>query len=94
MCQKVAIDAINEFPQGVSVPDVNNVKVLPPVDIHLKLHPNCKNHILELYPDLFDGVGMMKHALVRLEIDQMAVPVVQPPEESTTGHDGSFEERD
>ena len=78
-CQKVAIDAINEFPQGLSVPDVSNVKVLPPVDIHLKLCPDCKKHILELYPDLFDGVETMKHALVKLDINQTAVPVVQPP---------------
>ena len=46
-CQQVTIDAINEFPQGLNVPDMSNSKVLPPVDIHLKLHPDCKNHIFE-----------------------------------------------
>ena len=77
-CQ-VTIDAINEFPQGLNVPDMNNTKILPPVDIHLKLRPDCKNHILELYPDLFDGVGTMKHVLVKLDVDQAVIPVVQPP---------------
>ena len=41
--------------------------------------PDCKNHILELYPNLFDGVGTMKHTMVKLDVDQTAVPVVQPP---------------
>ena len=77
-CQQVTIDAINGFPQGLDVPNANNTKVLPPVDVHLKLHPDCKDHILELYPDLFDGVGTMEHALVKLDVDQAAIPVVQP----------------
>ena len=77
-CQQVTINVINDFPQGPDVPDMNNTKVLPPVDMHLKFHPNCKNHILELYPDLFDGVGTMKHAMVKLDINQAVIPVVQP----------------
>ena len=68
---------INGFPQGLDLPNVNNTKVLPPVDVHLKLCPNCKNHILELYPDLFDGVGTMKHTMVKLDVNQAVIPVVQ-----------------
>ena len=78
-CKQVTIDVINDFPKGLDVPDVSGTKVLPPVDVHLKLRPDCKNHILELYPDLFDGVGTMKHAMVKLDVDQAAIPVVQPP---------------
>ena len=78
-CKQVTIDAINDFPKGLDVPDVSGAKVIPPVDVHLKLQPDCKNHILELYPDLFDGVGTMKHAMVKLDVDQAVIPVVQPP---------------
>ena len=55
-CKQVTIDAINDFPKGLDVPNMSiTPKVLPPVDVHLKLRPDCKDHILELYPDLFDG---------------------------------------
>ena len=78
-CKQVTIDVINDFPKGLDVPDVSSTKVLPPVDVHLKLQPDCTNHILELHPDLFDGFGTIKHAMVKLDIDQAAIPVVQPP---------------
>ena len=79
-CKQVTIDAINDFPKRLDVPNTSiTPKVLPRVDVNLKLQPDCKAHILELYPDLFDGVGTMKHAMVKLDIDQSAVPVVQPP---------------
>ena len=79
-CKQVTIDAINDFPTGLDVPNMSiTPKVLPPVDVNLKLWPDCKAHILELYPDLFDGVGTMKHAMVKLDVDQTAIPVVQPP---------------
>ena len=78
-CKQVTIDAINNFLKGLDVPNMSiTSKVLPPVDVNLKLLPDCKAYILELYPDLFDGVGTMKHTMVKLDIDQSAVPAVQP----------------
>ena len=76
-CKQVTINAINDFPKGQDVPNTSiTPKILPPVDVNLKLWPDCKAHILELYPDLFDGVGMMKHAMVKLDVNQSAIPVV------------------
>lgn len=49
------------------------------MDDHLKLRPDCKAHIMELFPDLFDGVGTMKDAVVKLDVNQMIAPVIQPP---------------
>ena len=62
-CKKVAVDIINsEFPRGLD-PGNHSTKVKPPhVDINLKLRPDCKTHIMELYPDLFKGVGTMDGA--------------------------------
>ena len=51
----------------------------PPVDINLKLKPDCKMHVMEFYPDLFEGVGTMDGAQVKLDIDPSIPPVVQPP---------------
>ena len=36
-------------------------------------------HIMELYPDLFKGVGTMDGAQVKLDVDPSISPVVQPP---------------
>ena len=33
---------------------------------------------MELIPDLFDGVGTMKSVIMKLDIDQSAIQVVQP----------------
>ena len=34
---------------------------------------------MELFPDLFDGVGTIKDAVIKLDVDQSITPVVQPP---------------
>ena len=34
---------------------------------------------MELFPDLFDGIGTLKDAVVKLDIDDSITPVVQPP---------------
>ena len=34
---------------------------------------------MELFPDLFDGVGTIKDAVVKLDVDQTITPVIQPP---------------
>ena len=51
----------------------------PPVDINTKLRPDTKAHVMELFPELFDGLGTMKDAMVHLDIDPSVTPVVQPP---------------
>ena len=38
-----------------------------------------KQHIVELYPDLFSGVGNIKNAMVRLDVKQGAIPIVCSP---------------
>ena len=61
-CKKVAVDIINsEFPRGMDPGNHSSKAKPPPVDINLKLRPDCKAHIMELYPDLFEGVGTMVH---------------------------------
>ena len=34
---------------------------------------------MELFPELFDGVGTIKDAIVKLNVDQSIIPVIQPP---------------
>ena len=81
-CKKVAEDILNEFPTGLDVPrqkQKQNQVCLPPVDIHTKLWPDCKTHVMELFPDLFNGIGTIKDAIVKLNIDDSITPVIQPP---------------
>ena len=79
-CKKVAVDIINsEFPRELDPGNHSTKGKPPPVDINLKLRPDCKTHIMELYPDLFKDVGTMDGAQVKLDIDPSIPPVVQPP---------------
>ena len=79
-CKRVAVDLINsEFPRGLDPGNSTNSPKPPPVDINLKLRPDCKAHIMELYPDLFEGVGTMDGAEVKLDVDPSVPPVAQPP---------------
>ena len=72
VCKQITVDIINEFPKGLEAPNqMNTAKPLPPVDVNLKLRPDCKAHIMELFPDLFDGVGTIKDAVVKLDINQV-----------------------
>ena len=49
-------------------------------DINTKLRSNdMKAHVMELFPDLFDGIGMIKDAIMNLDITPDAVPIVQLP---------------
>ena len=34
---------------------------------------------MELFPELFDGIGTIKDAIVKLNMDQSIIPVIQPP---------------
>ena len=81
VCKQITVDIINsEFPRGLDPGDPHSTKAkLPPVDINLKLRPDCKAHVMELYPDLLDGVGTIQGAKVKLDVDPNVPPVVQPP---------------
>ena len=75
------VNVLNEFPTGLDIPkqmDPHQV-YLPPVDINIKLRPDCKTHIMELFPELFKGIGTIKDAIVKLNVDQNVTPIVQPP---------------
>ena len=80
--KQITVDIINsEFPRGLdpSNPYSTNSPKPPPVDVNLKLRSDCKAHVMELYPDLFDGVGTIQGAKVKLDVDPNIPPVVQPP---------------
>ena len=85
LCKKMMVDVLNEFPAGLDIPKQKQMKMnphqvyLPPIDIHTKLRSDCKAHIMELFPELFDGVGTIKDAIVKLNVDQSIIPVIQPP---------------
>ena len=82
ICKEVAVEALNtEFPRGMYPADstMQNTPPPPPVDVNIKLRLDCKQHILELFPELFEGIGTMKDAEVILDINPDVEPVVQPP---------------
>ena len=80
VCKQIPIDVINsEFLRGLDSGNLHGTKLQPPpVDVNLKLRPDCKAHIMELYPDLFGDVGTMDSAEVELDVDPSVPPVVQP----------------
>ena len=80
VCKEVAVEASNaEFPRGLDPGSANVRPPPPPVDVNTKLRQDCMAHILELFPELFDGTGTMKDAEVILDIISDVEPVVQPP---------------
>ena len=69
-----------EFPVGLSVPDAKPKFVLPPVDLNTKIDvTDPKAHIMNLFPDLFEGVGTMENMQVHLDVNPEIEPVVQAP---------------
>ena len=72
------MDVLNEFPAGLDVTKQMDHAYLLPVDTNIKLGPDCKAHVMELFPELFNGLGTMKDAIVKLDIDENVTPVVQP----------------
>ena len=79
-CKRVAIDIINsEFPRGLDPGNSTNLPKPPPVNMNLKLRPDCKAYIMELYPDLFEGVSTIQGAKVKLDVDPSVPSVVQLP---------------
>ena len=53
---------------------------LPPVPLYTKIdETDLKAHIMQLFPDLFDGVGTIKDAVVHLDVKPDATPIVCSP---------------
>ena len=63
----------SEFPVGVDLKHTQHDQdVLPPVPISTKLNSDdVKWQIMELYPDLFSGVGTIKNAMVHIYLNQV-----------------------
>ena len=79
-CKQIAVDIINsKFLRGLDPGNSTNLPKPPPVDMNLKLRPDCKAHVMELYPDLFEGVSTIQGAKVKLDVDPNVPSVVQPP---------------
>ena len=72
-----------EFPVGLSIPNANAKPpklVLPPVDLNTRIDVNNpKAHIMNLFPNLFEGVGTMENMQVHLDVNPEMEPVVQAP---------------
>ena len=69
----------NEFPIGVDLQQTHQ-DVLPPIPISTKLEDDdVKQQIMDLYPDLFSGVGTIRNAMVHLDVKPGAVPVICSP---------------
>ena len=69
----------NQFPIGVYLQQ-EHIPQLPPVPISTRLKgDDVKQQIMQLYPDLFSGVGTIKNAMVHLDVKPGAVPVVCSP---------------
>ena len=49
-----------------------------PLDMKIDV-TNAKAHIMQLYPDLFDGIGTIKNAVVHLDLKPGATPIVCSP---------------
>ena len=71
----------SEFPTGVDLQQTHTYQdVSPPVPISTKLEgDDVKQQIMDLYPDLFSGVGTIKNTMVHLDVKPGAVPVVCSP---------------
>ena len=53
----------SEFPVGVDLQTHTQQDILPPVPISTTLEGDLKQQIMDLYPDLFSGVGTIKNAM-------------------------------
>ena len=76
---KLEVATVNkDFAVGLIVPNkMATHSKLPPINVHTRIDKgDPKDHILHLYPDLFDGVGTMENVLVHLDGDKNIEPVV------------------
>ena len=68
----------SDFPIGVDLQQTQQ-DILPSVPIGTRLEGDVKQQIIDLYPDLFSGVGTIKNVMVHLDVKPGAVPVVCSP---------------
>ena len=67
------------------------MSVLPPVPLDTKIdETNPQAHVMQLYPDLFDGVRTIKNAVVHLDLKPDAVPIVWSPRRVADTHRDSL----
>ena len=60
--------------------DLMTKLMLPPVSLDTKIdETNPKAHVMQLYPDLFDGVSTIKNAVVHLDVEPWATPIICSP---------------
>ena len=58
----------------------NGTEIDAPVPHDMKIdETNPKANVIKLYPDLFDGLGTIKNAVVYLDVKPDAVPIVCSP---------------
>ena len=54
--------------------------ILPPVPLNTKIdETDLKAHIMQLFPDLFDGLRTIKDVVVHLDVKPNATPIVCSP---------------
>ena len=60
--------------------NVDTGSTLPPVPLDPKIsETNAKAHIMQLYRDLFDGVGTIKNAVIHLDVKPETTPLICSP---------------
>ena len=69
----------SEFPSGVDLQTHTLQDILLPVPISTRLEGDMEQQIMNLYPDLFSGVGTIKNTMVHLDVKPGAIPVVRSP---------------
>ena len=71
-----AADPIRKQQEAVD----QNSTPLPPVSLDTEIHStNPKAHIMHLFPDLFEGVGTIRDAIVHLDVQPEVTPIVCSP---------------
>ena len=69
----------SEFLVGVDL-QLPQQDILPPIPIDTRFDgDDVKQQIMQLYPDLFSGVGTIQNVMVHLDVKPGAVPVVCGP---------------
>ena len=75
MCQ--VAETSSSAPVGNIQGSDDKNSMLPPVPLDTKIDKaNLKAHVMQLYPDLFDGVGTIKNAVFHLDIKPGAIPIL------------------
>ena len=96
VCTKIAVDVINEFPRGLSVPNQSTRHTPPPVNIEYQAQARLYKRILWSFsPTILEEIGTLKDAIVKPGVnDNTITPVVQPPRKISQGNGGTLKTRD